>query len=156
MNVASRRHAPEHAVIVPPVLRRLAGLTAVFALSGCATMWPTFSGVTSAAPDEAYSCALAHAQGLGYKKGTWDESDHSMTVRREDSEASKLLPGEQHQIDVIAARVVAGAGGNGSALSVRAQTLTRRYTRAGWVEDQAPASPGVKEAAKSVLSRCST
>jgi len=48
-----------------------------------------------------------------------------------------------------------GNGENGSTLEVRTETVLRRYTRSGWVEDGRPASPAVQQSGKALLDRCS-
>jgi hypothetical protein len=80
-----------------------------------------------------------------------------MAARREDRAASARLPGERRQYDVLEIHAAPATGareGAGSTLSVRAETIVRRSTREGWIEEGQPASPGVQTEARQIIERC--
>lgn len=135
----------------------LAALALALAAGACRTYWPTLRGSAAAPAPETYRCAVERIRALGYRPVAFNEGDGDMGARREDRAASARLPGEQRQYDVLeihAAPAAGGGEGAGSTLSIRAETIVRRSTREGWIEEGRPASPGVQAAARQIIERC--
>jgi hypothetical protein len=132
-------------------------LALVLAAGACRTYWPTLRGSTAAPAPETYRCSVEGVRALGYRPVAFNEGDSDMDARREDRAASARLPGERRQYDVLvihAAPATGGREGAGSTLSVRAETVVRRFTREGWIEEGQPASSGVQAAARQIIERC--
>ena len=135
----------------------LAALALALAAGACTTYWPTLRGSAAAPAPDTYQCAVERLRALGYRPVAFNEGDGDMEARREDRAASARLPGERRQYNVllIHAAPATGAGdGAGSTLSVRAETIVRRFTREGWIEEGKPASPGVQAEARQIIERC--
>ncbi len=133
----------------------VAGL-AVLGLAGCASYWPTFRAPVRAGSSAAdvFACARAEVRAAGFSPTVWNEGDRVLEARRRDPVASARLQAEQRQIDVVTVRVREGAGGGVPVLSVRAATVTTRFTRAGLIEEDAPASALAQQVARTVVARC--
>jgi hypothetical protein len=135
----------------------LATLALALAAGACSTYWPTLRGSAAAPAPDTYRCAVERVRALGYHPVAFNEGEGDMDARREDRAASARLPGERRQYDVLvihAAPATGGTDGEGSTLSVRAETIVRRFTRAGWIEEGQPASPGVQAEARKIIERC--
>ena len=135
----------------------LAALALALAAGACSTYWPTLRGSAAAPAPETYRCAVERVRALGYRPVAFNEGEGDMDARRENRAASARLPGERRQYDVLvihAAPATGGRDGEGSTLSVRAETIVRHFTRAGWIEDGQPASPGVQAEARQIIERC--
>jgi hypothetical protein len=135
----------------------LAALALALAAGACRTYWPTLRGSAAAPAPETYRCAVERVRALGYRPVAFNEGDGDLRARREDRAASARLPGEQRQYDVLeihATPATGGREGTGSALSIRAETIVRRFTREGWIEEGQPASPGAQAAARQIIERC--
>ena len=135
----------------------MAALALALAAGACSTYWPTLRGSAAAPAIDTYRCAVERVRALGYRPVASNEGDGDMEARREDRTASARLPGEQRQYDVLvidAAHASGGRDGAGSTLSVRAETIARRFTREGWVEEGQPASRGVQAEARQIIERC--
>lgn len=135
----------------------MAALALALAAGACSTYWPTLRGSAAAPAPDTYRCAVERVRALGYRPVAFNEGDGDMDARREDRTASARLPGERRQYDVLAidaAPATAGGGGAGSTLSVRAETIVRRFTREGWIEEGQPASRVVQAEARQIIERC--
>jgi hypothetical protein len=130
----------------------LAGLAA---LAACATYWPTFDGDSRVSASEAYRCAKEEAARAGFKPTTWNDHQMSFDARRADTAATRELPREQRQFDVLRVQAKRKNGGASSALSVRAETMVQRFSREGWVTEGVPASAEAQEAARGLIRQCS-
>lgn len=135
----------------------LAALALALAAGACSTYWPTLRGSAAAPAPDTYRCAVEGVRALGYRPVTFNEGDGDMDARREDRAASARLPGEQRQYNMLvinAAPAASDGGGAGSTLSVRAETIVRRFTREGWIEEGQPASRGVQAEAQQIIEQC--
>ena len=135
----------------------LVALALVLTAGACKTYWPTLSGSAAAPAPDTYRCAVEQLRALGYHPVAFNEGDGDMDARREDSAASARLPAERRQYDMLVIHAAPATGGRddaGSTLSVRAETIMRRFTRAGWTEEGQPASPGVQADARRIIERC--
>jgi hypothetical protein len=135
----------------------LAALALALAAGACSTYWPTFRGNAAAPAPETYRCAVERVRALGYRPRAFNEGDGDMEARREDRAASARLPGERRQYDLLVihtAPATSGRDGAGSTLGVRAETVVRRFTREGWIEEGQPASHGVQTAARQIIDAC--
>ncbi|HEU4642421.1 MAG TPA: hypothetical protein VFS44_08200 [Gemmatimonadaceae bacterium] len=122
-------------------------------LGACATYWPTLEGRSPTAAAAAYRCADSAASALGFAHTVGAERTRSFEARRYDERASNLLGMERRQFDVLSVEL-RPADTAATNLRVRAETVVRRITREGWVEEGAPASPGAQRAARELLARC--
>lgn len=137
------------------VAGRVAGsLTLLGLVAGCATYWPTLTGASTHTRGDAFQCSMDQLKELGYTPRTWNERDGSIDAQRINRDASGELPQEQQQVDKLLVQTK-GNGEKGSTIEVRAETVIRRYTRSGWVEDGRPASGAVQQSGKALLDRCS-
>ena len=135
----------------------LAALALALAAGACSTYWPTLRGSAAAPAPDTYQCAVGRVRALGYRAVRFNEGDGDMEARREDRAASARLPGERRQYNVLvihAAPVAGTRDGAGSTLSVRAETIVRRFTREGWIEEGKPASTGVQAEARQIIEQC--
>ena len=134
-----------------------ATLALALAAEACSTYWPTLQGSAAGPAPDTYRCAVERVHALGYRPRAFNEGDGDMEARREDRAASARLPGERRQYDVLvihAAPTTGGGNDTASTLSVRAETIVRRSTREGWIEEGQPASSGVQADARQILERC--
>lgn len=122
-------------------------------LGACATYWPTLEGRSTMTASSAYHCADSTVRALGFAHAVGSERNRSFEARRYDARASDLLGMERRQLDVLSVQTRPVDTAN-TTLRVRAETVVRRITREGWVEEGAPASPGVQRAAQEVLASC--
>lgn len=136
---------------------RLTALAVALAAEACSTYWPTLRGSTARPAPDTYRCAVERVRARGFRPVAFNEGDGDMEARREDRTASSRLPGERRQYDVLvihAAPTTGGGNAAASTLSVTAETMVRRFTRAGWIEEGLPASSGVQADARHILDRC--
>lgn len=127
---------------------------AAMLMAGCATYWPTISGRSARSRDDAYQCAMVQLKELGYAPRTFNQDNGSIDAQRINRDVSSALPGEQQEVDKLL--VQTQRDGNGATtIQVRAETVIRRFTRTGWVEDGTKATPAVQQAAHGLLDRCS-
>lgn len=130
-------------------------MLALLAAGGCATWWPSFHGSASTPLPDTYRCAVARVRALGFSPVAFNEGDGDMEARREDRAASARLVAERRQYDVLVLDAApAGGASDRSTLSVRAETVVRRITREGWIEEGQPASPGVRAEAQQIVQAC--
>ena len=134
--------------------RVLGGAALAAATAACPTYWPTLTGRSTHTRGDAFQCSMEQLKELGYTPRTWNEREASIDAQRINRDASARLPEEQQEVDKLLVRAK-GNGENGSTLEVRTETVLRRYTRSGWVEDGRPASPAVQQSGKALLDRCS-
>lgn len=134
--------------------RMLGGLTVAAMTAACATYWPTLTGSSTHTRGDAFQCSMDQLKELGYTPRTWNERDGSIDAQRINRDASGQLPQEQQQVDKLLVQTKAN-GEKGSTIEVRTETVLRRFTRTGWVEDGQPASGAVQQSGKALLDRCS-
>ncbi|HEX6536697.1 MAG TPA: hypothetical protein VF041_19070 [Gemmatimonadaceae bacterium] len=136
---------------------------ALLAPVACATWWPSFRGSAPTPMPDTYRCAVARVRALGFTPVAFNEGDGDMEARREDRAASARLVAERRQYDVLVVDAATptpsasssdGDASGRSTLSVRAETIVRRVTREGWIEEGQPASPGVQTAARQIVQEC--
>lgn len=139
-----------------PGIARVAigGLTLLGTLAACATYWPTLSGTSTHTRGDAFQCSMDQLKELGYTPRTWNERDGSIDAQRINRDASADLTQEQQQVDKLLVQTKAN-GQSGSTIDVRTETVLRRFTRTGWIEDGRPASAAVQQSGKALLDRCS-
>lgn len=136
-------------------IRGCAIVLALAVLGACATYWPTLDGTARASAEDTYKCAKEQAAHSGFKPITWNDREMSFDARRTDTTATKDLPGEQRQLDILQVQVKRAGGGSGSSMSVRAETMVQRFSREGWVTENRPASADVTDAARELIKQCS-
>jgi len=136
-------------------VRSCASVLVVAAVAGCATYWPTIDGNSRASAEDTYRCAKEQAAHYGFKPITWNDGQMSFDARRADTTATKDLPGEQRQHDLLRVQVKRPSVGAGSSMSVRAETVIERFSREGWVSNNVPASAGATDAARQLIKQCS-
>jgi hypothetical protein len=111
--------------------------------------------MTSAAtPTDSFACAAAQAKQVGYQL-TPDRA-------RREFEADKTLPlrdlgpdmTEHSRRNVLVVVVSPTQSGQGSTLTVRAETISMQESRRGMTDVSMPASPTVRTDADTLLARC--
>jgi len=137
------------------VARRMlgGGVTLAAMTAACATYWPTLTGSSTRTRGDAFTCSMDQLKELGYTPRTWNEREGSIDAQRINRDASGRLPEEQQEVDKLLVQTK-GNGERGSTIEVRTETVLRRYTRAGWVEDGRPVSPAAQQAGRALLDRC--
>ena len=134
--------------------RWVGAAAATAALAACATYWPTLSAHSTRSRGDTYQCAMDQLKELGYTPRTFNADNGSIDAQRINREASPKLPGEQQQVDKLLVQTER-AGDGASTLHVRTETVIRRFTRTGWVEDGERASAAVQQAGHVLIDRCS-
>lgn len=131
-----------------------AAAVVVVAGVGCATYWPTVSGRSPRSSGDAYQCVMDQLKELGYAPRTFNADNGSIDAQRINRDMSSALPQEQQEVDKLLIQTKRESD-NATMLHVRAETVIRRFTRVGWVEDGVKASPAVKQSAHALIDRCS-
>ena len=120
----------------------------------CGSTLPvTLTAAPASSPPDAILCVRNNLTKLGYRQFSYDEIDYRVVSRKEDLKAHQADPSFRYNTDQIEANAAAGADGK-TVLTVQAHTFAMRQTHRGPTEEEEAASPGVKEAAQTVLNTC--
>ena len=120
----------------------------------CGSTLPvTLTAAPASSPPDAIACVRDNLTKLGYRRFAYDEIDYRVVSRKQDLKAHQADPSFRYNTDQIEATAAAGADGK-TVLTVQAHTFAMRQTHRGPTEEEEAASPGVKEAAQTVLNTC--
>jgi hypothetical protein len=135
------------------MLRRALPVCALLTIACGRTITTSASTQSRLAPPEAYKCVTKQLDTLKFQRVSHDDDELRVTARKVNPEITFSSPTFRKTWDRIEAQVVNAP--TGTALDVRASTVAEYFTQIGPTFNQLSTSKEAKQAAETVLQRCS-
>jgi hypothetical protein len=135
-------------------MRRAVLFVSLATLSACSgTLYSLGRGVSTSAPDDAFTCVQDQLTKLGYKRRNYDSAERWYVGQKTDPTAHLSDVRFRQRVNRLDTKVRPDASGN-SAIEIKAQSFDQFDDQQGLSEHEASASNQVKADAQTVFGAC--
>lgn len=131
-------------------------LVAICLLGGC-TNAPLATTLTAASPlpaPDVFQCARDHLKTIRFDQSSIDLNDQRLTARRYDQTVRRSDVQFRRMVERLEIQAIPGSGNAMTTLQVTARTFAEYTTQRGPTEEQERTSETAREAAQTILEKC--
>jgi hypothetical protein len=140
-------------------MRRTAAWTAAVLLGGCAVagkpITTSVAGTSPAPAPDVYACVRDQIKAIGWTQTSYDTEDQRVSARKYDETQRRPDTQFRRIVNRMFVDVGPGTGGAMSSMKVEVATYAEYTTQRGPTEVQEPTADDAKQAAQTIINRCS-